>query len=75
VLRPRKLASAAAPTLTPAAAASQSPALAVVGFGAYLVVWLAYGVVTFRTLPEEAEALHRDITRARAGLRALGYDY
>ena len=50
----------------------QSPLLALVAFGVYLLLWLAVGVVTFRTVPEEAEALRRDIARARRGLAKLG---
>jgi hypothetical protein len=31
-------------------------------------------VATFRTVPEEAEALRRDIVRARRGLAELGVE-
>jgi hypothetical protein len=35
----------------------QAPVLAVLAFGAYAAVALLYGVLTFRTVPEEAESL------------------
>ena len=58
--------------LPPVPPQPQSPLLALVAFGVYLFLWLAVGVATFRTVPEEAEALRRDIARARRGLAKLG---
>ncbi|PRW57641.1 Thioredoxin chloroplastic [Chlorella sorokiniana] len=45
-----------------------APLAAVVLFGAVLVCQLLYGVATFRTVPEEAELLQKDIARAKAEL-------
>ncbi|KAL3142467.1 Dolichol-phosphate mannosyltransferase subunit 3 [Trebouxia sp. C0009 RCD-2024] len=39
-------------------------------FGLYSVTSLIYGVVTFRTVPEEATALRQDIADARKDLQA-----
>lgn len=42
---------------SPAGPCPQSPVLALLGFGAYLAAALLYGVLTFQTVPEEAESL------------------
>ncbi|EFN55694.1 hypothetical protein CHLNCDRAFT_133963 [Chlorella variabilis] len=52
-----------------------APLLALVVFGAYLATALLYGVATFRTVPEEAELLQKDIARARADLARRGIKY
>ncbi|KAL3152360.1 hypothetical protein ABBQ32_001421 [Trebouxia sp. C0010 RCD-2024] len=39
-------------------------------FGLYSVTSLVYGVITFRTVPEEATALRQDIADARKDLQA-----
>lgn len=51
----------------------QAPLLAVVALGLYLLAALAVGVLTFRTVPEEAEQLRKDIVRARQDLVARGF--
>ena len=50
----------------------QSPFIAIVCFGIYLALWLVYGIVTFRTVPAEAESLRQDVLRARRELAARG---
>lgn len=44
-------------------------------FAAYLAAALLFGVVTFRTVPEEAELLQQDIARAKADLAKRGITY
>ena len=56
----------------PALPPAQSPLLLILLFGAYSAVALLYGVATFRTVPEEAEALAK--VRARLELRLLRPD-
>lgn len=51
-----------------------APAIFVVLFGVYSVCSLAYGVITFRTVPEEASALREDIAAARRDLNAHNID-
>ncbi|KAF8071067.1 Dpm3 [Scenedesmus sp. PABB004] len=50
-----------------------APLLAAAALGAYMLALLVYGVLTFRSCPEEAAALHEDIRRARAALAAKGF--
>jgi hypothetical protein len=52
-----------------------APLAALVLFGAVLVCQLLYGVATFRTVPEEAELLQKDIARAKADLAKKGIKY
>lgn len=49
-----------------------APAAAVLLFGASLAVRLIVGVTTFKTVPSEAEALQRDIARAKKELAKRG---
>lgn len=49
-----------------------APVLAVAGLGAYLLLALLLGVLTFRTVPEEADLLKQDIKQAREALAAKG---
>jgi hypothetical protein len=51
---------------------AQSPVLAVLAFGAFLLASLIYGVATFKTVPEEAESLQLDIARAKRELARRG---
>lgn len=53
----------------------QSPLLALLAWGAYLALALVVGVITFRTVPEEAELLQKDIARAKADLARRGIKY
>lgn len=48
------------------------PVLAVVAFGVYALVLLIHGVLTFRTVPAEADKLRLDIEEAFAFLRRKG---
>jgi hypothetical protein len=48
------------------------PVLLVVAFGLYALILLIHGVLTFRTVPSEAELLKRDIEEAFAFLRRKG---
>lgn len=45
-----------------------APALLIALFGVYSVIALAYGVLTFRTVPKEAIALRQDMAAARKEL-------
>ncbi|KAK9803392.1 hypothetical protein WJX72_004475 [[Myrmecia] bisecta] len=49
-----------------------APLIALVLFGLYALVKLLYGVATFRTVPEELEALQKDLVAARADLIRRG---
>eukprot|EP00775_Hariotina_reticulata_P004795 gene4795-5044_t len=55
--------------------AFQSPVMALVAFGLYMLALLLLGTCTFRSCPEEEAALHEDISRARAALVAQGYNF
>lgn len=48
------------------------PLLVVVASGIYALILLIHGVVTFRTVPAEAEKLKQDIDEAFAFLRRKG---
>jgi len=48
------------------------PVILLLAFGLYALVLLIHGVVVFRTVPEEAELLQRDIVRAKRALSAKG---
>lgn len=50
-------------------AISLTPVFLVVLFGIYSILALVYGVITFRTVPEEAVALRQDIATARKDLQ------
>ncbi|GBF98748.1 hypothetical protein Rsub_11154 [Raphidocelis subcapitata] len=80
VLLPRPAAAPAAPpphALLPLArtAVLWAPAGAVVLLGAYMLAQLAWGVATFRSCPEEADALREDILRARRDLERRGFKF
>lgn len=49
-----------------------APLVAALLFAAYLAASLLLGVATFRTVPEEAELLQKDIARAKADLVKRG---
>lgn len=48
------------------------PLLAVVAFGLYALILLVHGVLTFRTVPAEADKLKQDIDEALSFLRRKG---
>jgi hypothetical protein len=50
----------------------QLPLLAVFAFGLSLLVALVFGVLRFKTVPQEAESLQKDIQRARRALKSKG---
>ncbi|KAL4436839.1 hypothetical protein ABPG75_003978 [Micractinium tetrahymenae] len=52
-----------------------APLAAALLLAAYLAITLLVGVVTFRTVPEEAELLQKDIARAKADLAKRGIKY
>eukprot|EP00741_Cyanophora_paradoxa_P022518 tig00021464_g21744.t1 len=49
--------------------ARMMPLYALVSFGAYSLASIAWGLISFREYPEEAEELKRDVQRAKADLR------
>ena len=48
------------------------PFYALLTFAVLEVIWLAWGVSTFRTVPEEYTSLQKDIARAKAALSKAG---
>ena len=51
---------------------SQLPLLSIAAFGLYALALLAVGVTSFRDCPGDADALARDVKKARAALAARG---
>ena len=50
----------------------QAPLFCGLLFALYMLVWLLIGIVSFKTVPEEAELLRRDIARAKEDLARRG---
>jgi Dolichol-phosphate mannosyltransferase subunit 3 (DPM3) len=55
-------------------AAGGLPLWLLTAFGIYALTLLIWGVLTFRTVPSEAEALRADIDEARIWLRKHGIE-
>lgn len=49
-----------------------APVLAVLAFGGYCFIALVYGVLTFRSWPEEAQLLKKEVEVAKADLAKRG---
>lgn len=54
-------------------AALWAPVAVVILLGGYMFLQLLWGVATFRSCPGEADALKKDILRARRDLAARGF--
>lgn len=48
------------------------PVLMVIAYGMLALVLLVYGVLTFKSMPEEAASLRAEVQEAHAWLRAKG---